>query len=70
MSAGLTRIKALLRRSSFARNVVVLAGGTAVVQAIVVLALPILTRLYNFRPSRSSNCSRLQHFLLSNLKIY
>lgn len=46
MSAGLTRLKALLPRSSFARNVAVLAGGTAVGQAIVVLASPILTRLY------------------------
>lgn len=46
MSAGLTRLKAMLPRSSFARNVAVLAGGTAAGQAIVVLASPVLTRLY------------------------
>jgi O-antigen/teichoic acid export membrane protein len=46
MNAALARIKALLPKSSFARNVAVLVGGTAVGQAIVVLASPILTRLY------------------------
>lgn len=46
MSTVLNRLKALLPKSSFARNVAVLAGGTAVGQAIVVLASPILTRLY------------------------
>jgi O-antigen/teichoic acid export membrane protein len=46
MSTGLTRLKALMPKSSFARNVAVLAGGTAAGQAIVVLASPILTRLY------------------------
>lgn len=35
-----------LGRGSFARNVAVLAGGTALGQAISVLASPILTRLY------------------------
>lgn len=35
-----------LVRGSFARNVAVLAGGTALGQAITVLASPILTRLY------------------------
>ncbi len=39
-------IGARLARGSFARNVVVLAGGTALGQAITVLASPILTRLY------------------------
>lgn len=46
MNAALARLKALLPKSSFARNVAVLAGGTAAGQAIVVLASPILTRLY------------------------
>lgn len=46
MNAAIARLKALLPRSSFARNVAVLAGGTAAGQAIVVLASPILTRLY------------------------
>ncbi|HBT47661.1 MAG TPA: polysaccharide biosynthesis protein [Peptococcaceae bacterium] len=46
MNAAFARLKALLPKSSFARNVAVLAGGTAVGQAIVVLASPILTRLY------------------------
>lgn len=46
MSAGLQRLKALLPKSSFARSVAVLAGGTAAGQAIVVLASPIITRLY------------------------
>lgn len=36
----------LLPRASFVRNVGVLAGGTAVAQAIGVLALPVITRLY------------------------
>lgn len=36
----------LLPRASFARNVGVLAGGTALAQAIGVLALPLITRLY------------------------
>lgn len=46
----LVRAKALidraLPRASFARSVGVLAGGTAFAQAIAVLALPLLTRLY------------------------
>ncbi|MBC7345458.1 MAG: lipopolysaccharide biosynthesis protein, partial [Clostridia bacterium] len=46
MNAAFAHLKALLSKSSFARNVAVLAGGTAVGQAIVVLASPILTRLY------------------------
>lgn len=40
------KIKALLPKNRFARSVSVLAGGTAVGQAIVVLASPLLTRLY------------------------
>lgn len=39
-------INRLLPRASFARNVGVLAGGTAAAQAIGVLALPVITRLY------------------------
>ncbi|MEW6663395.1 MAG: lipopolysaccharide biosynthesis protein [Bacillota bacterium] len=46
MNAALTRLKALLPKSSFARNVAVIAGGTAAGQSIVVLASPIITRLY------------------------
>lgn len=40
------RIKRLLPSNRFARSVSILAGGTAAGQAIVVLASPILTRLY------------------------
>lgn len=40
------RIQKLLPKKRFARNVSVLAGGTAASQAIVVLASPLLTRLY------------------------
>lgn len=39
-------LRATLPKGRFARSVTVLAGGTAVEQAIVVLASPILTRLY------------------------
>lgn len=46
MNPVFARLKALLPKGSFARNVALLAGGTAVGQAIVVLASPILTRLY------------------------
>ncbi len=47
MNAALTRLKALLPKSSFARNVAILAGGTAAGQSIVVLASPVITRLYS-----------------------
>ncbi len=46
MNAALARLKSLLPKSSFARNVAVIAGGTAAGQSIVVLASPIITRLY------------------------
>lgn len=39
-------VNRLLPRASFARSVGVLAGGTAVAQAIGVLVLPVITRLY------------------------
>lgn len=42
----LDRIKNLYPRGHFARNVITLAGGTAGGQILVVLASPILTRLY------------------------
>ena len=48
-SAPLTRLSALrsmFRRDGFAQSVTVLAGGTALGQAIVLLASPVLTRLY------------------------
>ena len=35
-----------LSRSDFARNMVLLAGGSALGQGVVVLSSPILTRLY------------------------
>ena len=41
-----TRLKNLLPKSGFARNVGMLAGGTALGQGIVILASPVLTRLY------------------------
>ncbi len=40
-------IIARIRRSTFIKNVAVLASGTAVGQAIVVLAAPVLSRLYS-----------------------
>jgi len=40
-------IKNLLPTNRFARNVSILAGGTAAAQVITVLATPLLTRLYN-----------------------
>ncbi|MHB1410785.1 MAG: lipopolysaccharide biosynthesis protein, partial [Acidovorax defluvii] len=40
-------INRLLPRASFARSVGVLAGGTAAAQAIGVLVLPVITRLYS-----------------------
>jgi O-antigen/teichoic acid export membrane protein len=40
-------IIARIRRSSFIKNVAVLASGTAVGQAIIVLAAPVLSRLYS-----------------------
>lgn len=40
------RIRAILPKSTFARQVMVMGGGTAVVQALGVLVSPILTRLY------------------------
>lgn len=39
-------VRSLLPKSRFARSVSVLAGGTAIGQAIVILASPLLTRLY------------------------
>lgn len=44
---ALSRVKALLPKNRFARSVGVLAGGTAAGQAVVVLASPVLTRLYS-----------------------
>ena len=41
-----SQINKLLPRASFARNVGILAGGTALAQALSVLALPFITRLY------------------------
>ncbi len=41
------QIKKLLPRNRFARSVSILAGGTAAGQAVVVLASPLLTRLYS-----------------------
>ncbi|MED0680767.1 lipopolysaccharide biosynthesis protein [Aneurinibacillus thermoaerophilus] len=40
------KIKRRLPKSKFARNVVVLAGGTALAQGLLLLASPILSRLY------------------------
>jgi len=41
-----TAIRALLPKNTFARGVGVLVGGTASAQILLVLAVPILTRLY------------------------
>ncbi len=41
------KIKSFLPQSSFVRNVTLLAGGTALGQAIALVASPILTRLYS-----------------------
>lgn len=41
-----SQINKRMPRASFARNVGILAGGTALAQALTVLALPIITRLY------------------------
>jgi O-antigen/teichoic acid export membrane protein len=41
-----SQINKLMPRASFARNVGILAGGTALAQALSVLALPVITRLY------------------------
>lgn len=41
------KCKRLLPKQGFARNVMVLAGGTAFAQGLLVLASPILTRLYS-----------------------
>ncbi len=41
-----TSISRVLRGTSFARNVMVVAGGTALSQGVAMLASPILTRLY------------------------
>lgn len=46
MTGLLTRLKTVLPKGQFARNVTVLAGGTAFGQGLVVLASPLLTRLY------------------------
>jgi len=43
----LSTIKKLLPKSAFARGVGVLVGGTAGAQVLMVLAAPLLTRLYN-----------------------
>lgn len=40
------QIHNLMPHASFARNVGILAGGTALAQALTVLALPVITRLY------------------------
>jgi O-antigen/teichoic acid export membrane protein len=40
------QINKLMPRASFARNVGILAGGTALAQTLTVLALPVITRLY------------------------
>jgi O-antigen/teichoic acid export membrane protein len=40
------KIIKLMPRASFARNVSILIGGTALAQALTVIALPIITRLY------------------------
>lgn len=40
-------VKWFLPKNRFARSVSILAGGTAAGQAIVVLASPLLTRLYS-----------------------
>lgn len=41
-----SQINKVMPRASFARNVGILAGGTALAQALTVLALPVVTRLY------------------------
>jgi O-antigen/teichoic acid export membrane protein len=46
MTSVITRLKALLPKGQFARSVTVLAGGTALHQGLVMLASPLLTRLY------------------------
>lgn len=43
----LARLRKRLPQGAFARNVAVLAGGTALAQAVTVLVSPLLTRLYN-----------------------
>lgn len=43
----LTQFKKSLPQSGFIRNVTILAGGTAIGQALIVLTLPIVTRLYS-----------------------
>jgi len=40
------RMKRFLPKSNFSRHVIMLAGGTAFAQAVVILTSPILTRLY------------------------
>jgi len=40
-------IVARIRRSSFIKNVAILASGTAVGQAVIILAAPVLSRLYS-----------------------
>lgn len=46
LAAAREGTRKVLPRGSFARSVAVLAGSTAVAQALVVLASPVLTRLY------------------------
>ncbi|HEY9666076.1 MAG TPA: oligosaccharide flippase family protein [Coleofasciculaceae cyanobacterium] len=46
MSRVLDKLKTLLPNGNFARSVTVLAGGTALGQGLVVLSLPLLSRLY------------------------
>lgn len=42
-----SQINKVMPRASFARNVGILAGGTVIAQGLMVLSLPILTRLYS-----------------------
>ncbi|MGM3305429.1 lipopolysaccharide biosynthesis protein [Anabaena sp. WFMT] len=46
MSSQINQIRKLLSQGTFFRQVTVLAGGTAIGQGILVLTLPLLTRLY------------------------
>jgi O-antigen/teichoic acid export membrane protein len=47
MTGLINKLKTLLPTGKFARSVTVLAGGTAIGQGLVVLASPLLTRLYS-----------------------
>ncbi|BAY83952.1 putative O-antigen translocase [Calothrix parasitica NIES-267] len=46
MKSQIQRLKNLISKSAFVRSVTVLAGGTAIAQGLVILTLPLLTRLY------------------------